>query len=637
MGRSQVSERKFGIQADILKEQRTAEDAAINAEIQQRVLEMAAEQENTAATLELNKTIMALIESQLRGELGGTGKIEEINSLVNVAGYSEKQINDQFGPQSFEKYQAYKRIEESRTASAASNTGYNTSTFESNLSSAGFNDKMTQAEQLTFLEKQETEARKAGNLVLAGTIKRYQEQIVAKKQVLKLTRDDIDNQVKLNVEIEKVNNKFAGRLKKGLGNLKQEGDDLLLTLGENLPKMFADGLADGIKAAIKETDNLGDALLGVAASFLDSISTTLMQAGTRKLIGSFGLENLFTAQKGGVVRAQSGMYVSGTGSGDKYPAMLENGEYVLNRRAVMAMGGPAALDTLNFSAAPRFASGGAFSKEFNDISSMENNMTQMGLENDPYYNELNDAAKQKAAEDRAKKLADKQQKAAMIGSLVAAVATVAIGAGMSNMASNAKATKAEGLAAKAQGPVNLTKSEIKAYEGFQKSGMINSYGEYAGPQAQTGFRSFTSKPSYSSNIYGPNPYAPAFKKNGRQTGGLIGSRLSDTIPGYMEGGLYDSPMVKRYGTGMQSGGSPISSTGNSNSTVNNNTSANNSFNFNTSVQRDGSLKMGSNTTSYEQQDVELSKNLNNKIYAAVGEVIRKEKQFGGSLAGVRNQ
>jgi len=94
--------------------------------------------------------------------------------------------------------------------------------------------------------------------------------------------------------------------------------------------------------------------------------------------------------------------------------------------------------------------------------------------------------------------------------------------------------------------------------------------------------------------------------------------------------------VKRYGTGMQSGGSSISSAGNSNSTVNNNTSANNSFNFNTSVQRDGSLKMGSNTTSYEQQDVELSKNLNNKIYAAVGEVIRKEKQFGGSLAGARN-
>jgi hypothetical protein len=105
----------------------------------------------------------------------------------------------------------------------------------------------------------------------------------------------------------------------------------------------------------------------------------------------------------------------------------------------------------------------------------------------------------------------------------------------------------------------------------------------------------------------------------------------------MEGGLYNSPMVKRYGTGMQGGGSSIMAAGNNSSTVNNNTSANNSFNFNTTIQRDGSIKMGANTTSYEQQDVELSKNLNNKIYAAVGEVIRKEKQFGGSLAAVRNQ
>ena len=87
---------------------------------------------------------------------------------------------------------------------------------------------------------------------------------------------------------------------------------------------------------------------------------------------------------------------------------------------------------------------------------------------------------------------------------------------------------------------------------------------------------------------------------------------------------------------MQSGGSSISSAGNSNSTVNNNTNANNSFNFNTSVQRDGSIKMGANTTSYQQQDVELSKNLNTRMYAVVTEVIRKEKQFGGSLAGIRN-
>ena len=426
--------------------------------------------------------------------------------------------------------------------------------------------------------------------------------------------------------------------KEGFDQIQDDADTGLNRLAKDTPMLFRDGMVDAIKATIRETDNLDAALMGVASKFLDTFSTQLMNTGISKIISGSGLGSIFGAQTGGYIRAQSGMYISGTGTGDKYPAMLENGEYVLNRRAVMAMGGPAALDTLNFSAAPRFASGGTFKKEFNDISSMENNMTQMGLENDPYYNELNDAAKQKAAEDRAKKLEAKKQKAAMIGSLVAAAATIAIGAGISNVASNMKATNAQKLSAKVQatGGTGMTNSEMGKLASYQKSGLLGKNFEYTGGAPQTGFRSLTSKPFYSSNIYGANPYAPAFKKNGRQTGGLIGSRLSDTIPGYMEGGLYDSPMVKRYGTGMQSGGSPISSVGNSNSTVNNNTSANNSFNFNTSVQRDGSLKMGSNTTSYEQQDVELSKNLNNKIYAAVGEVIRKEKQFGGSLAGARN-
>ena len=436
---------------------------------------------------------------------------------------------------------------------------------------------------------------------------------------------------------------FVNNMAIGFKNLGKEADEMVDQLGRNLPGMFADGLVDGIKAAIRESDNLESALMGIASKFLDEISTTLMKAGIRNILSGVGFGDLIGGltgnQKGGYIRAQSGMYISGTGTGDKYPAMLENGEYVLNRRAVMAMGGPAALDTLNFSAAPRFASGGTFKKEFNDISSMEANMTEMGLENDPYYNELNDAAKQKAQEDRAKKLADKQQKAAMIGSLVAAAATIAIGAGISNMASNAQATKAQAMSTKLTGkgsnPLMMSGKEFSQLQKFQSSGLITSGGSYIGGNSFTGFKSMLSKPTYGETWYQKTGSALSKPFRRKQTGGLIGSRLSDTIPGYMEGGLYDSPMVKRYGTGMQSGGSPISSTGNSNSTVNNNTNANNSFNFNTSVQRDGSLKMGSNTTTYEQQDIELSKNLNNKIYAAVGEVIRKEKQFGGSLAGVR--
>jgi hypothetical protein len=596
MGRSQISERKFGIQADILKEQRAAEDAAINAEIQQRVLEMAAEQENTAATLELNKTIMALIEIQLKGALGGSQKIEEIGATAKRMGtFAPANIDKKYGSGTYAQYQALQRIQESRAASAANNPNYNTTTFENKLSEAGFNKKMTQAEQLTFLEKQETEARNAGNIVLAGTIKRYQDQIKTKKQALDITREDIDAQVKLATEIEKVNNTFAGRFKKGWGSLKQEGDDLLLNLGENLPKMFADGLVDGIKAAIRESNNLGEALMGIASKFLDSISSTLMQSAVYGILGNIGVPNLPVGgkQRGGVIRAQSGMYISGVGSGDKYPALLENGEYVLNRNAVMAMGGPASLDKLNFSHAPRFASGGSFSNKFEDISSMESNMTSYGLEESKLYNELRDQKRAEVEAARQKKKAQKQQMAGLIGSLAGAAVSLGISAGVN------KFSQPGGYASTTAGKLESKASLLGNQEAMT---IVNG------------------------RAVMPSPH---------QVGGSIGSRLSDTVPAYATGGLIDSPIVKRYAIGGVSSAGFGTAAGN-NSTVNNNTSASNSFNFNTTVQRDGKIQVGANSTSYAQQDVELSQNLNSKVYDVVLETIRKEKRFGGSLAGIRN-
>lgn len=584
MGRTQISERKFGIQADILKEQRAAEDAAINAEIQQRVLEMAAEQENTAATLKLNDTIMTLIETQLRGALGGEENIKDIQAMVYEMGESaQSDVDLKYGKAAYSQYQALQRIQESRVASAANNTSYNTSDFSAKMQAAGFNDRMNQAEQLTFLEKEEAAARTAGNVVLAGTIKRYQDQIKTKQQALQITRADIDAQVRLNTEIERTNNTFAGRFRKGWGNLTSEADDLVLNLGENLPKMFADGMVNGIKAAIRESDNLGDALMGIASSFLDTISTTLMQSAVYGILGNIGVPNLPVGgkQRGGVIRAQSGMYISGVGSGDKYPALLENGEYVLNRKAVMAMGGPAELDKLNFSMAPRFASGGSFSNKFEDISSMEANMTTEGLEQSQLYNELRDIKRQEAETARQKKRARRQQMAGIIGSLAGAAVTLGISAGVNKYAN--KTTP-------------------------QKLG--EQYGNLA---LQTDFSN--------------SPF--------KQVGGSIGSRLSDTIPSYATGGLFESPIVKRYAVG---GASPVglATTAGNSSTVNNNTNANNSFSFNTTVQRDGKIQVGANTTSYAQQDVELSQNLNNKVYEVILDTIRKEKRFGGSLAGVRN-
>ena len=53
---------------------------------------------------------------------------------------------------------------------------------------------------------------------------------------------------------------------------------------------------------------------------------------------------------------QSGAWVPGSGSGDRIPAMLEPGEFVVNRKAAMRYGG--LLHDMNFNQAPRFAEGG---------------------------------------------------------------------------------------------------------------------------------------------------------------------------------------------------------------------------------------------------------------------------------------
>ena len=50
--------------------------------------------------------------------------------------------------------------------------------------------------------------------------------------------------------------------------------------------------------------------------------------------------------------------VSGSGVGDKIPALLEPGEYVLNKNAVKGAGGPKVLDRINNQLYPRFGSGG---------------------------------------------------------------------------------------------------------------------------------------------------------------------------------------------------------------------------------------------------------------------------------------
>ena len=396
---------------------------------------------------------------------------------------------------------------------------------------------------------------------------------------------------------------FTNNMVIGFKNLGKEADEMVDQLGRNLPGMFADGLVDGIKAAIRESDNLGQALMGIAGKFLDEISTIMMRSAIYGMLGNMGMgipgvgQAQSGKQKGGYIRAQSGTYVSGTGSGDKYPAMLENGEYVLNRNAVMAMGGPSEIDKLNFSMAPRFASGGSFATELTDLKSMEEGMTTYGLENSKLYNELRDVEKAKQAEKRRKAFERKKMIAGIVGSVAGMVVSLGIMKGVGALNQPANLPKG-GYAATPAGQLEIGAS-------------LNSSPEMLSTGASN----------------------TAFFGSPRQTGGLIGNRLSDTIPAYAEGGLYGSPIIKKYGVGMENGGMYGGSSNNSNTVSN--TNATNSFNFNTTVNRDGAIQMGADSTSYKQQDVELSNNLNSQVYKTVLDVIKQQQRFGGTLAGTR--
>jgi len=516
--------------------------------MKQAQMQLDAEIANTNALIDLNDAVLQLVNNSLSQTLGGTARINAIRNIYNEPG-GLNAITDLYGEQTATNFQAY---------------------------------------QTNQLKLQSSQSAK-NNALQQDQQKLLQEQFQTRQRILGVQRQSIDADVAQKQQLERMKASFSGRFQLGLGGLRNEGDQILLKLGEDLPRMFADGLVDGIKAAIRESNNLGEALLGIASKFLDEISTAMMRSAIYGLLGSVGMgipgvgQALGGKQKGGIIRAQSGMYISGTGSGDKYPALLENGEYVLNRNAVMAMGGPANLDKLNFSMAPRFASGGSFSQELTDLQSMEAGMTTSGLENSKLYGELRDAERQKQEEKRQKRRQRKQMIAGIVGSLAAAAASFGIAKGISSL------------------PKSAAKLETNA--------------------------SLLGSPEQMTIINGR-----AVMPGGRQTGGLIGSRLSDTIPAYAEGGLYNSPIVKKYGVGLQNGGMGSSV---NNSNVVNNSNATNSFNFNTNVNRDGTIEVGSNSTSYKQQDVELSQNLNNKIYGAVLGVIKDQQRFGGSLAGTR--
>ena len=147
-----------------------------------------------------------------------------------------------------------------------------------------------------------------------------------------------------NVETEFSDQKIQDAYKNYTNTMNQAGKDPNVAHATIINPFT--GLADDIQGGWDQT--LGQGGLGITGSG-GLLSQTY--AGGKKL-GSQGigaLAKLFGQQDGG--------YFPGKRTGDKNMAMVEDGEYVLNRNAVKKLG-KSFLDRVNYEDAPRFQQGG---------------------------------------------------------------------------------------------------------------------------------------------------------------------------------------------------------------------------------------------------------------------------------------
>ena len=139
--------------------------------------------------------------------------------------------------------------------------------------------------------------------------------------------------------------------------LMDEAQTFQQIIGNQTPKLFADGMAEAMGAVLNQADNLRDVLDGVAMNFLKTLQQAFLTQASNRIVAAV----LPKAASGGYVKkyADGGLVTGGSGIKDDVPAMLKAGEYVIKKSSVEKYGA-SNLQKFNFGDAPKFADGGFF-------------------------------------------------------------------------------------------------------------------------------------------------------------------------------------------------------------------------------------------------------------------------------------
>ena len=139
---------------------------------------------------------------------------------------------------------------------------------------------------------------------------------------------------------------FGTGLKGGLAAVQDEADNIYVTLGQNLPMAFRDGMVNAMTIALEKAEKMSDKFRAIGIGFLQMIQQAVLKSAASRVMGLFGF-------------AEGGPVYGGSGTRDDVPAMLMGGEYVMRKSAVEKYG-PDFMKTLN---AGHYAEGGPVRKK----------------------------------------------------------------------------------------------------------------------------------------------------------------------------------------------------------------------------------------------------------------------------------
>ena len=426
------------------------------------------------------------------------------------------------------------------------------------------------------------------------------------------------------LEIKRKHETGPGAFGRGFRDTAKEMGDSIETfnheLGNTVAVNFRDGIAEAMKVGLNGADDLGDALMNIAGNFLSAIQNAFLQNAANAIVSKIPMPS--GNYTGGAIRNYS--------RGGGVPAMVSDGEYVMNSKAVNKYGGsfmhglnaggnipgfskggaaPGSALAANFGGGRGVASGRSYqSKAMSGFFYSQSGNVGIGEDKDLLLGEL-------AAEEEARRAAaaKKAKKKALWRQLIGTVLSAGISYGVSGGFSNSFKPGSTG-------------------DYLKSSGRLSS-GHRSAVDLQTG----AAMAAYRG---GPiRKYASG--------GHISGKSGIDQIPAMLSEGEYvirsssarqiGKPMLDRINAGKFNDGGSVSPINSSSESA---TSGGSTNNINISINMGGEkFKGGSNSEDSNQNSADKSSEhqkslkLGEKVKQQVISVIVEEKRPGGLLAG----